>query len=189
MVFFAARRAGFFALRRGGFRHRLGGGRGAALTISAFGASALAGSAAGALGASAFGSTSALVSVTFASIWSATFGSFYAAMQQIGEPSRDFKRFFVRCNINVMSTAICEARGLARLHIAPGRVLDRLELALAGHARALGGHLLRRDPADPADPVGPPAALGLGRAGDELRRACRPSPRWSNIGICRPRAG
>ena len=52
--------------------------------------------------------------------------------------------------------------------VASGRVLDRLFLALSGHARAFGGRFRAVLLRNPADPVRPPASFGLGRARDEV---------------------
>src|SRR3546814_8460872 len=57
---------------------------------------------------------------------------------------------------------------LMRPHVAPRRVLDRLELALARHARARRRHRFGIARLEPVDPIGPPASLRLGRAVDEL---------------------
>src|SRR3546814_16843610 len=57
---------------------------------------------------------------------------------------------------------------LMRPHVAPRRVLDRLELALARHARARRRHRFGIARLEPVDPIGPPASLRLGRAVDQL---------------------
>src|SRR6478672_7175968 len=52
--------------------------------------------------------------------------------------------------------------------ITPRRILDRLELTLARHARAIGLHGFAVLRLEPVEPVGPPAALMLLGALDEL---------------------
>src|SRR3546814_3077163 len=63
-------------------------------------------------------------------------------------------------------------RGILPLFdVTTGGVLDRLLLALAGNAGALGGSLRAVLLRDPADPVRPPASLGLGGRGGEVVEA------------------
>src|SRR3954463_10221895 len=62
---------------------------------------------------------------------------------------------------------------LARPDVAAGSILEGLQFALARHPRALGRPFLVRLSADPLDPIGPPAALMLGGAGDELLERLR----------------
>src|SRR3546814_12429416 len=56
---------------------------------------------------------------------------------------------------------------LARLYVAAGCILEGFELAFAGLAGADGEGLVGGEALDPADPVGPPAAPGFLRPGDE----------------------
>src|SRR5690242_16045780 len=53
-------------------------------------------------------------------------------------------------------------------HIASRSIFQRLELALAGLARALRRHFLAVLVTQPAKPIRPPATLGFERAGDEF---------------------
>ena len=86
-------------------------------------------------------------------------------MQHVGSRASRCKRKIVQRTKAERRYGI---RALSRANIVPRRLAERLQLAFAGHARALGGNPPAVDLRDPGDPVGPPAALRLPRAGDEL---------------------